>query len=70
VKAPLIKECWASLECRLHDAGMAAKYDLLVMRVVKAWADGAVREPRTLHHLGGRDFMVAGRRLKAPAFKA
>ncbi len=70
VKAPLIKECWASLECRLHDARMAARYDLLVFKVVKAWVDPARKAPATLHHRGGEEFMVAGRRLKIRSAKA
>jgi flavin reductase (DIM6/NTAB) family NADH-FMN oxidoreductase RutF len=64
VRAPLIKECYGSLECRLADARMAKKYDLFVFRVVKAWADPAVKAPRTLHHRGGEAFMVAGRTIK------
>lgn len=63
VKAPLIKECYASLECRLADASMAKKYNLFVFRVVKAWVDPAARKPRTIHHLGKDSFMVAGPRI-------
>ncbi|HAN03994.1 MAG TPA: flavin reductase [Elusimicrobia bacterium] len=66
VKAPLIKECYASLECRLHDSRLAGKYNLFIFRVVKAWVDGAVKEPRTVHHRGGENFFVAGRTVKIP----
>ncbi len=65
VKAPLIKECYASLECRLHDARLAGKYNLFIFRVVKAWVDG-VKHPATVHHRGGNDFFVAGRTVKIP----
>lgn len=61
VKAPLVKECWASLECKLHDASLAGKYNLFIFRVVKAWVDTAVKNPKTFHHLGGDKFLVAGR---------
>lgn len=61
VKAPLVKECWASLECRLHDARLAGKYNLFIFRVVKAWVDAAVKNPKTFHHLGGDKFLVAGK---------
>ncbi len=61
VKAPLVKECYASLECRLHDARLAGKYNLFILRVVKAWVDPAVKNPATFHHRGGPDFIVAGR---------
>jgi flavin reductase (DIM6/NTAB) family NADH-FMN oxidoreductase RutF len=64
VKAPSIKECYASLECRLADARLAGKYGLFIFRVVKAWADPAVKAPKTLHHRGGEAFMVAGPTIK------
>ena len=64
VAAPLIRECYASLECRLHDARMAGKYNLLIFKVVKAWLDTAKKNPKTLHHLGGENFMLAGRTIK------
>jgi flavin reductase (DIM6/NTAB) family NADH-FMN oxidoreductase RutF len=63
VKAPLIKECYASLECRLADASMAKKYNLFIFRVLKAWADPSAKTPRTIHHLGKDSFMVAGPRV-------
>ena len=63
VRPPRVQECYASLECRVVDARMAKKYDLFVLEVVQAWVDPAVRAPKTLHHLGGDLFMVAGRRI-------
>jgi len=60
VGAPLIQECFASLECRVVDTGMVAKYGLFVLEVVKAWMDPAHKEARTLHHRGRGRFMVAG----------
>lgn len=60
VGAPLIDECFASLECRVVDNTMVAKYCLFVLQVVKAWKDPAVKHPRTIHHLGRGKFMVAG----------
>jgi flavin reductase (DIM6/NTAB) family NADH-FMN oxidoreductase RutF len=64
VGAPLIEECYANLECRMADTRMVAKYCLFVVEVVKAWIDPAVRNPRTIHHLGSGNFMVAGERIK------
>ncbi len=64
VKAPMVKECYASLECRLHDARLAGKYNLFILKVVKAWADPSVKQPRTLHHRGGDSFVVAGKAVK------
>jgi flavin reductase (DIM6/NTAB) family NADH-FMN oxidoreductase RutF len=64
VGAPLIGECFANLECRVADSGMVAKYCLFVLEVVQAWIDPAVKDPRTIHHLGNGNFMVAGDRIK------
>jgi flavin reductase (DIM6/NTAB) family NADH-FMN oxidoreductase RutF len=64
VGAPLIEECYANLECRVADTSMADKYGLFVVEVVKAWIDPAVKNPRTIHHLGSGNFMVAGETIK------
>jgi len=64
VGAPLIGECYANLECRVADTRMVARYGLFVLEVIKAWIDPAVKNPRTLHHLGRGNFMVAGERIK------
>lgn len=64
VGAPLIEECYANLECRMADTRMVARYCLFVVEVVKAWIDPAVKNPRTIHHLGSGNFMVAGERIK------
>ena len=67
VGAPLIDECFASLECRVVDTSMVAKYGFFVLQVVKAWRDPAVKHPRTIHHLGRGSFMVAGETIKLPS---
>ena len=67
VKAPLVAECYANLECRLADARMAKKYGFFVLRVVKAWIDPARKHPRTIHHMGRGVFMVAGRTIRLPS---
>ncbi len=64
VAAPLIAECFASLECRVADARWAKRYDFFVLEVVKAWIDPAVTAPCTLHHRGRGEFMIAGRTLR------
>jgi flavin reductase (DIM6/NTAB) family NADH-FMN oxidoreductase RutF len=61
VAAPLIKECYANLECRVADTRMVSKYCLFVVEVLKAWISPAIKNPRTLHHLGKGRFMVAGK---------
>jgi flavin reductase (DIM6/NTAB) family NADH-FMN oxidoreductase RutF len=64
VGAPLIAECHANLECRVIDRQMVARYSLFVLEVVHAWIDPAVVQPRTLHHRGYGNFMVAGETIK------
>ena len=64
VGAPLIEECFANLECRVADKRMAARYCLFVVEVIKAWIDPKVKNPRTIHHLGRGNFMVAGEKIK------
>lgn len=64
VAAPLIEECYANLECRVADTTLVTPYGLFVLEVVQAWIDPAVKDPRTLHHLGHGNFMVAGERIK------
>jgi flavin reductase (DIM6/NTAB) family NADH-FMN oxidoreductase RutF len=67
VKAPLVAECYANLECRVGDARLARKYNFFVLRVLKAWIDPARKHPRTIHHMGGGVFMVAGRTIRLPS---
>lgn len=64
VQAPLIKECFANLECRVVDTAMVAKYSMFVLEVVKAWVDPALRKHKTIHHMGYGKFMVAGETIK------
>jgi flavin reductase (DIM6/NTAB) family NADH-FMN oxidoreductase RutF len=67
VKAPLIAECYANLECKVVDMSMATKYNFFILEVLKAWIDPSVKQPRTIHHLGKGSFMVAGRTVKLPS---
>jgi flavin reductase (DIM6/NTAB) family NADH-FMN oxidoreductase RutF len=64
VRAPLIEECYASLECRVVDTSMVATYAFFVLQVMKAWVDPAVTHPRTIHHRGRGTFMVAGETIR------
>lgn len=67
VAAPLVAECYANLECRVHDTRMVNRYGIFILEVVKAWVDGAVKQPRTLHHRGKGVFAVAGETIKLPS---
>lgn len=64
VNAPLIEECYANLECKVIDTKMTGKYNLFIVKVVKAWIDPSVKEPRTLHHHGGGNFTTPSKKFK------
>ena len=61
VKAPLIEECHANFECRLHDDVLVEKYNFFIFEVVKAHVATSPKHPETLHYTGDGVFMVAGR---------
>ena len=67
VASPLVAECYASLECKVVDTRMVAKYNFFVLEVVRAWTDPSVENPRTIHHRGNGIFMVAGRTIRLPS---
>jgi flavin reductase (DIM6/NTAB) family NADH-FMN oxidoreductase RutF len=61
VKAPLIKECLANIECRVID--IVKKHDIVVLEGVAAHVDSARNEKRTIHAVGDGTFIVDGRKL-------
>lgn len=61
VKAPLIAECLANIECRVADTTLVKKYGLFILEVVAIWIDPKRKERRTLHHNGDGTFTVDGR---------
>jgi flavin reductase (DIM6/NTAB) family NADH-FMN oxidoreductase RutF len=60
VKAPLIKECLANIECRVMD--IVGKHNLVVLEGLAAYLDSARKERRTVHAVGDGTFIVDGRR--------
>ncbi|HTR47481.1 MAG TPA: flavin reductase family protein [Verrucomicrobiae bacterium] len=67
VGAPLIAECYASLECGVVDARWANQYNVFILEVLQAWIDPSRKRPRTIHHLGYGRFMVSGRTIRLPS---
>ncbi len=67
VKAALIDECYAKLECKVVDEKMVAKYTFFILDVLKAWIDSARKDRRTIRHCGRGAFMVAGETIKMPS---
>jgi flavin reductase (DIM6/NTAB) family NADH-FMN oxidoreductase RutF len=61
VAAPLVAECFANLECKVVDTRFVKKYNLFILEVVKAWADPAMKNRKTIHHHGYGRFVVDGR---------
>ncbi|HJV65517.1 MAG TPA: flavin reductase family protein [Geomonas sp.] len=69
VKAPLIQECYASLECVVADSDFSGKYNLFVLEVRQAWVDPQHKEPKTIHHQGWGSFRVAGETIELVSHK-
>jgi len=61
VRAPLIKECLANIECRVVQ--IIRRYDIVVLDAVAAHENPAPKDRRTLHAVGDGTFIVDGRRL-------
>jgi flavin reductase (DIM6/NTAB) family NADH-FMN oxidoreductase RutF len=64
VRAPLIAECFANLECKVVDRRLVNKYNLFVLEVLKAWIDPKQNNPKTIHHHGYGKFVVDGDAIK------
>lgn len=60
VKAPLIAECFANLECKVVDRRMINNYNMFILEVVRACRDPKQKNPKTIHHHGYGKFAVDG----------
>ena len=61
VKAPLIKECLANIECQVID--IVKKHNIIVLEGVAAYVDVERQEKRMLHAVGDGTFIVDGRKM-------
>ena len=61
VRAPLIKECLANMECKVID--VIEKHNIFVLEAVAAYIDPARKERRAVHAVGDGTFIVDGRRM-------
>ncbi len=61
VKAPLIKECLANIECKVID--IIRKHNVIVLDGIAAYIDDKRKEKRTLHAVGDGTFIVDGRKI-------
>lgn len=69
VKAPLLSDCYANLECRVIDMKMSAKYNIFILEVMKAWIRPTEKRPRMIHHCGKGVFVLDGDVIKLPSKK-
>jgi len=63
VKPPIIKECIAHLECKLHSQFSTGDHTIFIGKIVEAYADKEVftnkydlEKAKMIFHLGGNDF--------------
>jgi flavin reductase (DIM6/NTAB) family NADH-FMN oxidoreductase RutF len=68
VRAPLIRECLANIECKVVD--VVGKHHIVVLEGVAAYIDAVRKERRTLHAVGDGTFIVDGRKLDRRAMMA
>ena len=61
VRAPLIRECLANIECKVID--IVSRHNIVVLEGLAAWRDASRKEKRTLHAVGDGTFVVDGRRI-------
>ncbi|MES2242009.1 MAG: flavin reductase family protein [Pseudomonadota bacterium] len=61
VKAPLIKECFANIECKV--IAIVKKHNIVVLEAVAAWIDTTRKEKRMVHAVGDGTFIVDGRKM-------
>ena len=61
VRAPLIKECLANIECEVVD--IVERHNIVVLKGVAAYFDDAREDKRTIHAVGDGTFIVDGRKL-------
>ena len=60
VKAPLIKECLANIECKVVDR--VRKHNIVVLEAIRAYIDPERKEKRMIHAVGDGTFVADGRR--------
>jgi flavin reductase (DIM6/NTAB) family NADH-FMN oxidoreductase RutF len=58
VNAPLIKECYANIECRVVD--YIKQHNIFVLDGLSAWVDNKRKEKRCFHAIGDGRFITDG----------
>jgi len=60
VRAPLLEQCLANIECRVVE--IIEPHNIVVLQGVAAWFDNNRKEKRLLHAIGDGTFVVDGRK--------
>jgi flavin reductase (DIM6/NTAB) family NADH-FMN oxidoreductase RutF len=61
VGAPLIRECFANIECKVID--IVKRHNIVVLQAVAAYVDATRKDKRMVHAVGDGTFIVDGRRI-------
>ena len=61
VKAPLIEECYANIECRVIDH--IKNHNIFILDAVEAWVNEKQKAPRFFHAVGDGRFIVDGEKI-------
>jgi len=61
VKAPLIEECYANIECRIIDH--IKKHNIFILDGVEAWVNDKQKAPCFFHAVGDGRFIVDGEKI-------
>jgi len=61
VRAPLLKDCLANIECRVVD--VIDRHNIVVLEGLAAYFDSSRKERRTIHAVGDGCFVVDGRKI-------
>ena len=69
VQAPLLKECYVNLKCRVIDRNLVSAYDMFILEVQKAWIRPTAEKPHMLHHCGKGTFVIDGATRTLPSKK-
>jgi len=77
VKPPIIKECVAHLECKLHSQFATGDHKIFVGEIVEAYADKEaftdkynLKNAKMIFHLGGNEFATLGSKVFKPKLQA
>jgi len=77
VKAPIIKECIAHLECKLHQQFTTGDHTIFIGEIVEAYADKNIfaekyrlEKAKLIYHLGGADFVTLSIEVVTPRIES